>query len=213
MFAAMLGIFTLTVAFCLGAFFLGEKRGTVRLDRNFYFLVRPCEDSTSAAVVGEVYASGGAGVRDGQEVILACYPTASDARRVCSLLEQRGEEVYVVARTAESFTLRGRNAALLSEVQGNADTMLSCITLLYGAANDLERGGGQAAARAATEGVCASIGGLEEGNTQPVFTAWNRELYALRREGESLDGILFAKDLRALQIRLALALIGMKNRF
>lgn len=203
----------LCVGFFLGAFFLGAPKETVELGKTFFFLVKSCEDSTSAAVVMQVYSAGGAGVRDGEEVILACYASKADARRVCSQMELNGEEVTLTQRMAESFTLRGSDAVYAARAQGNVQTALSCAALLYEAANSLERGGGQEEARAAVEGVAGALRGLEEGNDQLFFSKWNDEIGAVRESCEALGGILFAKDLRAVQIGLVLSLIGMKDCF
>ena len=210
------GAFAILVGLFIGIVILaGSPVGRIEVDDEFYFLVRECRASTSAAVVGEVYAAGGAGYPDGDTVVLACYYSKADARRICSLMEDRGENVSVLDRAVPDITLRGDMAEAADRVLANYKTVDSCARLLFDAANGLERGSlTQKEAKAALGGVADSLKGLRTGNAGDGFSAWNRELYRLEREGrDRLDGILFAKDLRYLQVSLCYALLGMGSCF
>lgn len=193
----------------------GRPREDVSLDFDCHFLVRGCSDSTSAAVVGEVYSAGGAGFLYGDSVILACYYTKADARRVCSLMEQAGEEVFVLSRSFENFTLRGDDARLAEKVKGNAETAQSAARLLYDTANGLERGAmSQTAAKANLKGVTDALEGLISSNEEGLFDRWDRTLEPIARQArERARGILFAKDVRYLQVSLSCALLDMKACF
>ncbi len=208
-FAACVAVFLVLVIYT------GRARADVALGLEYYFLVRDCEDSTSAAVVGEVYSAGGAGYLYEDSVILACYYTKADARRVCSLMEQRGENVYVLARSADTLTLRGKDAELKDAVKGNADTAASAARLLYDTANGLETGSlSQTAAKANVIGAADALDGLISCNADRFFGAWNRTLFGLAQEmREKTREILFAKDVRYLQISLACTLLDAENYF
>lgn len=208
--------FVLCVAgFLVLVIFAGRPRADIDLGFDCHFLVRGCNDSTSAAVVGEVYSAGGAGYLYGESVILACYYTKADARRVCSLMEQAGEEVSVLSLSSEPFTLRGDDALLAEKVKGNAETVQSVARILYDTANGLERGTlGQTAAKANLKGAADALEGLVASNSEGLFARWNRTLGSIaRRAREKARGILFAKDVRYLQVSLCCTLLDMKTCF
>ena len=104
--------------------FLGWNTRTcarVSPDYEYFLLVRPCEESTSAAVVEESYSAGGAAVMyGGDKVVLACYFSRSDAERVCAQTRAEGTEAEVVRIAASEFFLYGRNAAYADRAAANA---------------------------------------------------------------------------------------------
>ncbi len=208
-FLACVAVFIVLVVYA------GRARTDVALDLEYYFLVRNCSDSTSAAVVGEVYSSGGAGYLDGDSVILACYYTRADARRVCSLMEQKGEAVYVSVRSLKSITLRGKDAAYGDEVKQNVDTAASVAHLLYDTANGLETGKlSQSSAKTNLKGAADALNGLISCNDDSFFDAWNRKLYsAAAAIGAKKGEILFSKDVRYLQVSLCCALLELGSCF
>lgn len=215
-----LAISALAFLVCVAVFivlvlYTGRARADVSLDLTYYFLVRDCEDSTSAAVVGEVYSAGGAGYLEGESVILACYYTKADARRVCSLMERRGEEVRVSSRSFDGLTLRGGDAAYRDKICENAETADSIARLLYDTANGLETGNiSQSSAKTNFKGAEDALNGLISLNSEPIFQAWNRELYAAAAAiRERTGGILFAKDVRYVQISLCLSLLDLASCF
>lgn len=207
-------------AVCLAVFlvlviYTGRPREEVSLGLEYYFLVRDCEESTSAAVVGEVYSFGGAGYLDGENVILACYYTKSDARRVCSLMEQRGENVYVQSRALKSLTLRGEDVNYKDRIAANAETAESVARLLYETANGLETGSlSQASAKNNLKGAADALNGLISMNDAPIFEKWNRKLYSAASAIRTGAGtLLFSKDVRYLQVELCLSLLAMDSCF
>ena len=208
-FIACLAIFLVLV------FYTGRARADVTLDLKYYFLVRDCDDSTSAAVVGEVYSAGGAGYLDGESVILACYDAKADARRVCSLMEQKGETVHVTERELKSLTLRGDRARYGEKVKENAETAKSVARLLYDTANGLETGTlSQSLAKANVKGAADALNGLIARNGDKIFEAWNRTLYAVAADLRDVTGgLLFAKDVRYVQISLCCGLLAMDRCF
>lgn len=213
-------ISVIAFAVCLAVFlvlviYTGRPREEVDLGLEYYFLVRDCEESTSAAVVQEVYSYGGAGYLDGENVILACYYLKSDARRVCSLMEQRGESVYVQSRALKSITLRGESVKFRDEISANAQTAESVARLLYETANGLETGSlSQALAKNNLKGAADALNGLISLNVDPFFEKWNRELYSSASAIRTGAGtLLFSKDVRYLQVELCLSLLSMDSCF
>lgn len=208
-FAACVAVFLVLVIYT------GRAHAEVSLDIEYYFLVRSCEDSTSAAVVGEVYAAGGAGYLDGDSVVLACYYTKADARRVCSLMEQKGEKVSIAFRELKSLELRGKDVSYGDRIEAAAKTAGSVARLLYDTANGLETGTlSQSSAKSNLKGAADALDGLISLNGEGIFERWNRALYAVASDvrGKS-GGILFAKDVRFLQVSLCYALLGMERDF
>lgn len=208
-FACCVAVFLVLVVYA------GRARAEIDVDLDCYFLVKNCEENTSAAVVGEVYSAGGAGYLYGDAVVIACYYTKADARRVCSLMEQRGEEVGILSRSFQSFTLRGERARLKDELLGGINTAVSVARLLYDTANGLEVGTlPQTAAKANLRGAADALDGLIAANSDPVFREWNRILYPVSRGArEKSRDILFSKDVRYLQVALSYAVLDVADAF
>ena len=194
--------------------FLGwNARTCARVSPNYeyFLLVRPCEESTSAAVVEESYSAGGAAVMYGRDkVVLACYFSRSDAERVCAQTRAEGTEAEVVRIASSEFFLYGRNAAYADRAAANAATADSVARMLYDTANGLERSElGQSEAIAALKGAAASLKGLRTGNGDALGD-WNNALYRAEKAArETADGIVFAKDVRRVQTMLCMSVAGM----
>ncbi len=210
-FAVSLILFMLVLCFFIGLFGTqGEKKVALHLE--YHFLVRSCEETTSAAVAGESYLAGGAGYLYGsEEVVLSCYFRKTDAEAVQSALSDRGVETHIVSRSSPEF----RIAAEGKRIEANARTLDTCAHLLYDAANGLERmETGQEEARAAVSGAADALAGLRAGNAGEMFSLWNVALSrAERRAREVASGILFAKDVRYLQVMLCFAVVDCRDYF
>lgn len=213
-FAAALAVFLLAVGL-FAAIFSGYGRSAfLDLDEEFYFLVKDCEAATASAVAGQVYHSGGAGyyfeADDGEFVALSCYYSREDAERVRKTLEERGEEVKIVSLGTKGFPIR--DGSQTEEIRSAIKTAETCARLCYDVANGLEETRlGQSEAKAALCGVTKALKGLRG---QTDFSRWNDALYAVQKRGEELgNGILFAKDLRCLQIELTLCILGAEEYF
>ncbi len=219
-FLAALAVFLLTVGLFVGVFFwYGRDYARVSAEREYYFLVRDCEETTAAAVAGQVYLSGGAGFRldtaGGSCVVLACYFRVTDAERVQSAMEEKEIATRILTLSGSDFVLEGKNAAQKSRVEGNLETAETCARILYDTANGLERADlSQEEARVAVRGVVKALKGLRGGNEENLFGLWNVRLAAAERRGtEIADGILYAKDLRYLQAELCLAIVNAGDCF
>lgn len=209
-------VFLACLSLFVGVFWWsGQEHKTISLDEEYFLLVRDCEESTSAAIVGQVYASGGAGYLYGNSVVLACYFTERDAERVQGNLMEKGDVVQILALKPEEFVLRGDEVAASARISAGANTVDTCARILFDTANGLERTAiSQDEARTAVRGVVKSLNGLVGGNSGGIFERWNAELTkAVRKGTEVASGILFAKDLRYLQIELCLAVAQIEYYF
>lgn len=213
-------MFLLTVAVFVSLFWwYGRESVRISPDREYYFLVKDCEETTVSAVAGQVYRAGGAGypmeVNGRCCVALACYFRLTDAERVLTSMEEKGAVARIVTLSSRDFTLRGADAALKERVEGNLQTAETCARILYDGANGLERTSlTQEEAKTAVRGATKALKGLCARNTEALFARWNALLLPAVRRGGELDGdILFSKDLRALQTQLCLAVLAADSCF
>lgn len=206
--AALFSLFAFTVWWSL------RDYARIEPDKTYYLLVRACEEETAVSVSTQVYLSGGAGYlmqAGGRDcVVLSCYFREADAARVQRNLQGKDVEAFVVACDAPVFELSGSAAGYAERICSNLDTLDSNIKLLYDVANGLERTElNQDEARAAVRGVTASLSGLRTGNEGALFERWNAALQKAERKGREIaSGILFAKDVRYLQVQLVAAAVN-----
>ena len=130
-------------------------------------------------------------------------------------MSAKGVEVRVLEREAKPFSVSGKCAENAARIRDNAATVDSLARLLFDTANNLERVAvTQEEARAALTGVVQGLSGLASDNGEGVFSLWNLELRRAARKGKELrEGILFAKDLRYLQIQLLLSVLSFPEYF
>lgn len=218
-FVSAVFLFLLTVCIFVGVFrWSGRARSTVKLDLEYYLLVREATASTAGSVAGDSYLAGGAGylydVGGETVVVLSCYYTERDATVVQATMSERGVQTTVLKRTRGNFSVDG-GGGKSARIAANAKTLDSCARLLYDTANGLERTQlGQDDARAALGGVVQSLGGLAEGNGESFYGLWNVELQRIqRRARETGEGIVFARDLRYLQVALCVLNLEIERYF
>ena len=184
----------------------GQGYVRVSFDKDYYFLVKDCEEATVTAVSGDVYSSGGAGyfMENDNAVAIACYFKETSAQSVQKNLAMKGTETRLIVRSPSDLVLRGRKSSYKEQIQSNLETVDTLAHILYDTANGLERSElSQKEAKAALSGVVSSIRGLIEANEDTVFSLWNTALKEAQRRGAELgDGLLFAKDLRYVQTML-----------
>ena len=215
-FCTAMFLFILTLALFVGVFaWDGRAYAEVKLDVTYYFLVRDCDTATAGAVAGEAYLSGGAGyLLDNEDaVVLACYYKETDATFVRGTMSEKGIAVRVLTYKMRTFSLSGKNTQEKARIEANAKTVDAASRILYDTANGLERTDiSQEEARAAVKGVVASLSGLTAGNEGSFYDLWNIALLRAERRGRELaEGILFAKDLRYLQIELCMAVLRLSD--
>lgn len=216
-FFAVLAVFLFTVCLFVGVFWwYGEDYARVSLGKEYYFLVRDCEDTTASAVAGQVYLSGGAGYLMGENAVaLSCYFKEMDAERIQGSMAEKGLDTRLLTLKTAEFTLSGEKAKFRDRVESNVETVETCARVLYDTANGLERTElSQDEARAAVKGVVTALKGLRQGNEDSLFELWNYHLSNAERRGkEIIEGILFAKDLRYLQIELCMTILSADQYF
>ena len=208
-FTAALFLFIALLAVFVGVF-ARRGDGPIGLSLTYHFLVRRCDHATAAAVAGDAYLAGGAGYLLENEglVVLAGYYSKEDATYVGHTMSERGVEVSVVTRTLDDFSTGREHAALRGQIEDELTTLDALSRLLFDAANGLERGLGQQDAHAALQGAAASLDGLVGGNEGEYFKLWNVELLRIKRRAKETDaGLVFAKDLRYLQVAILVTIL------
>lgn len=217
---AAVALFAVLLCLFVGyLFWCGKDYVRVQFPQEYWLLVRECDDTTASAIVGESYVLGGAGNLvevDGSRVVaLSCYYSETSAESVRRNMESKGVATQIIELAPEDLELRGDDVQQQKRILANAETADACTRILFEAANGLERAEySQKQAHAALDGVLASLKGLQEGNEDGIFALWNAELDTVRRRGEeAAQGILFARDLRYLQVKLCVAVAKAKNYF
>lgn len=195
----------------------GGDYARISFGKDYYFLVKDCEETTVTAVTGDIYSAGGAGylLEGDNAVAVACYFKESSAESVRKNLEEKGTETRLVVKSPAELTLRGGRAAYKKQIESNLETVDSFAHILYETANGLERSElSQKEAKAALGGVVSSLKGLIASNGEDIFSLWNVALKEAERKGSELSGgLLFSKDLRYLQTMLCDKTVNMTNYF
>lgn len=216
-FLAVVALFAVSVCFLLAVFWWSGREYTeVSLEETYYLLVRDCETTTAGAVSGQVYLSGGAGYLIGEDtVVVACYFSMEDAEFVQETMRGKGVETHILEYAPNVLRLEGDRALEAERIAANANTADTCARILFDTANGLERSSlSQEEARSAVRGVVSSLKGLREGNGDGAYARWNAALKQTERRGtEVASGILFAKDLRYLQVELCIAVSQIAELF
>lgn len=201
-------LFLGTVCLFVGIFcWYGTGCVRIEFSETYYLLVRTCEKTTSAAVVGDVSSSGGAGILyNDHSVVIACYFEEADALVVCATLTDRFEASVMTARSKPLY-LFGKDRKCAERIRSNIRTADACARLLFDTANGLSNTEySQEEATARVEGVAKAIAGLCIENSADLFGEWNVCLRAIGDEAHSVaDGIVFAKNVRTLQTKLCIA--------
>ncbi len=211
-------LFMIILSLFVGIFeWNGGSKAEIDLAYDYYLLVRDCSVSTAGAVAGESYAAGGAGYLLEQEnvVVLACYYSEAEANSVSQAMLKSGIETRLVNRRFQPFTLLKEAAEERKNIEAEADTVQACGKVFYDLANGLERGElTQAQARASAEGAASALGGLVKTGEKQCYALWNAALGRWKRRARELsEGILFAKDLRYLQVEICLSLAQLCDFF
>ncbi len=195
----------------------GQGYARVSFGKDYYFLVKDCEDTTASAITGDIYSAGGAGylLEDDNAVAIACYFKESSAESVQKNLEEKGTSTRLIVKSPPDLVLRGRKSGYKRQIESNLETVDNFAHILYDTANGLERSElSQREAKAALSGVVSSLRGLIVSNEDEVFSLWNSALKEAERRGTELcGGLLFSKDLRYLQTMLCDRAVNLKNYF
>lgn len=195
----------------------GQGYARVSFGKEYYFLVKDCEETTVTAVSGDIYSAGGAGyfLEGDNAVAIACYFKESSAQSVQKNLGEKGTETRLVVKSPSDLVLRGRKSGYKEQIEANLETVDHFAHILYDTANGLERSElSQKEAKAALDGVVSSLKGLITENEGEIFLLWNNALKEAERRGAELaDGLLFSKDLRYVQTMLCDKTVNLVNYF
>jgi hypothetical protein len=193
----------------IGAIAARGKRFGV--DRTFYFLAEEAGESVSV-FAQSVYNGGGAGyLYESNGIsysVLAAYNALEEAQGVANTMAARGRETVLLPVTVGTFyfTTRAR-AAEAAATEGVVTTALDCADALYSSANKLERGEyTQAEGRACIAGIAAALKGAANGG---AASAWLQT--GIEKCAEIESGVVYAKDLRYLQIELIGGIVELQN--
>lgn len=197
----------------------GRAYARISLSNTYYLLIRACEEETAVSVSTQVYLSGGAGylikANGKNSVVLAGYRKERDAAFVRRVMAEKDVETQIVECACSDFELTGNDAVYAERIEQNVSTLDSAIWLLYDIANGLERSEiSQDAARSGVRGVVSAVSGLRQENEGGLFDGWNAALMSAERKGREIaSGIIFAKDVRYLQVQMIAAVIGADKFF
>lgn len=212
LYLGMGGVLFLFLCSYIGAIAARSKKFTV--DKTFYFLAEEAGESV-AVFAQSVYNGGGAGYPYEAEgkyySVLAAYNDLQAVQSVAETMEAKGKETSILTVTVGTFYFTTRTLIEEAEkTEGVVTTILQCADVLYAAANRLERGEyGQAEGRACVAGISAALGGIEGMLEQA------EELLLVAREkcDEIETGVVYAKDLRYLQIELIGGIAALQKYF
>ena len=204
LYAGFIGIFC---CFFVGYFSVFCKRTkTFDLNRTYYLLCESSAEDRVETTAGIAYLSGAAGyvfTLSGQEkVALAAYTNGADAEIVAAIQATKGKETQIVEVTLGTFYFTDREqASVFEEVRGEIVTLIACADAILTIANGLENGKyTQEEGKRLVQDVEGVLCSLAEENT----TELTAELLQEGKEkcSETKSGILYAKDLRYLQLML-----------
>lgn len=212
--AGMVCLFSTVIVGYFAALSARMKNFTV--NRTFYFLSVKAAAETAAVLAQSEYTDGGAGYtfQYGGEyyVGLAAYNTEREARLVQDTLKNRGRDTQIVSLTVDTFYFTDRKEIEAYEnTHGFVTTVLQCVDLLYAAANGLDEGAfTQSEARGVLKEISGVISRAGEGGVADVA--------ALSRAGvekcaEITDGVIYAKDVRYLQLQLSEGVYNLQKVF
>ncbi len=214
LFLGMGGVCLLFIVGVALSFLIAPK--SYKVDTTFYFLVLPVEDKTVSAWSQNVYVSGGAGyvfTHEKQDyVALASYPTQAVAEGVQGTLQEKGQEVLILPLTLNALYFVGReNVEAQASVEGTVTTLLGCTQLLYNTANGVDSGQyTQNEARAVIDELKRVLVGLQSEG----LAAFDNLLGGAVKECTAMtSGIIYAKDIRYLQLSLSHGLYSLQEVF
>lgn len=208
-------VFVLVTAISVIACLLtGDYKIYLACPYEYYLLVRTCEESTSAAVVGDVSSCGGVGiVYDDEFVVISCYFQKQDALTVQGTLLDCAKTDIVVLKS-NRIQIQKKDKERASEIFSYLQTADVCARLLFDTANGLSKTEyTQEVAKArlhSIETVLSSLSNLPE----EIGVRWNSALHKIKENTSAVSqGIVFAKDVRSLQAQLCIVISQASDLF
>lgn len=189
----------------------------VDCSRTFYFLVSEEMGADAAAEAGAL--GGGAGYvmeREGREyAVLSCYFSLSDAQSVQDRLSDADVAVAVRAEEGGKLYLTGFSEKKNAErLKGCFSTLGSCIRILY----ELSAAADEGMPQETLKDILGDVGGvlsrLAKENPDGIFSDLSACAASASEEiGRMSEGIVFAKDLRYMQVRLSDDYLRLADKF
>ena len=197
-------ITAVTVAVIICAFSCSGR--TLDFEAEYYFVCYSVEDNSLSAssVSGAVNSYGGAGYvfeyQNNYYVTVACYYDEKAADKVRFQLLRRGLDCEVLKVERKEYYLRKGDKSREKLYLGNLTTLNSLSCLSYEAANGLDRGElSQSGAKSVLADIKSGLKGLKNANLDNCFSGELRRLIA---ECDAIEGFIFSKDMRRLQIAI-----------
>lgn len=213
----ILGMVSLFSAIVVGYFAaISVRMKNFTVDRTFYFLSVKVEAETAAVVAKSEYSDGGAGYTftyNGVNFVgLASYNSEREAQVVSDGLKKRGRDTEIVALAVDTFYFTDRREVESYEgTYGFVNTALQCIDLLYATANGLDGGEfTQEEARRVMKEISAV---LSQAGEKSVAAVEKLTCAGLKKCAEITDGVIYAKDVRCLQMQLSEGIYNLQKVF
>ncbi len=213
-FLGMGGVFIAVIGVYLVSFVFRTEE--FKVERTVYFLVLPAEEATSSVVVQDIYVSGGAGYvfshKATQYVALAAYNNEWAAKNVQGTLEKKGKQTQILPLEIDTFYFKSKKEKeIKGAVEGCINTLLQCADLLYTTANGLETTRfTQGEARQIITELQSVFNGLKTTAAPQTEDLLN---FASKKCREITSGIIYAKDVRYLQLFLLEGVYGLQETF
>ncbi|MBQ9081774.1 MAG: hypothetical protein IJY26_03985 [Clostridia bacterium] len=207
-------IFIAVIAVSFATFFIGVEEFSV--NRTFYFLVLDAKEETVDVLSQDAYVGGGAGYaftyKSAHYVALASYPSETQAKTVQDTLEKKGTQTKILPLELNTlyFTTKAQRENK-AQIEGCVNTLLQCITLLYNTANGVDTVQyTQREARAIINELQAVFKELRQNSPPQTESLLGG---AERKCREITVGIVYAKDIRYLQLFLSEGLYNLQTVF
>lgn len=210
----------LSALFLISGFFYARILGgaqVIDLAQNFYFLVS--EEEHVAVSAQSIYLSGGAGyiITRGREeyAVLACYQKEADARTVRDNLAIRQISTEILKESSGHLYLKSRSEKENAEkIKGFFSTLYSCTTFLGDVAIKAEKGEySQRKLKETLQEVNKVLSCLARENKCLSEEFFLYTTKASEKLNEMNRGVVYAKDIRYVQIYLSDCFLSLASRF
>ena len=212
--AGMGGIYIAFIVLVAACFFIKAERFEVQ--KTFYLLAVPIKEQSVSVSVQDVYTGGGAGyaLNHGGKcyVVLSAYPTQAEAKTVQNLPQNKQKDMQIVALQVNTLYFNTKSERAVKEsIQRGVRTLLNCIDILYQTANAIDTAQyTQRQAQGILREVHRTVSALQK---DAPWQIGELLLQAGQKCMQTLQGIIYAKDVRYLQIHLCEGIYSLQNVF
>lgn len=190
----------------------GEK---LDFSATFYYVCYNAPDNAHSAgsMSSVVNSYGGAGYvveqNGGYYVTVSCYYEQRHAESVCSTLEKKGLNCFVLKVEADGYKLKGNAKKNSEKYEGNLNTLLDISKMCYNLANAMD--GFSCDQAGAKTLLCDLRTGLDSLARQNTGNCFSHEIAALKARCADVSyGIVLSRDVRALQIAVCDCIANIK---